>query len=92
MLDSVIPELSMLLPIHCLSMILLHHFGSEGEPFYLNPELIISVESKPDTLIRLLTGQELWVQEDPSQIVDLVRNWRSSLLNMSAILEHGKES
>lgn len=73
-------------------MILLHHFGSQGEPFYLNPELIISVEAKPDTLIRLLTGQELYVQEDPSQIVNLVRDWRSSLLNMNAIMEHGEES
>jgi flagellar protein FlbD len=72
-------------------MILLHHFGSDGEPFYLNPELIISIEEKPDTIIRLLTGQELYVQENPSQIVDLVRDWRSSLLNMNAFLDGGEK-
>jgi len=73
-------------------MILLHHFGVDGEPFYLNPELIISIEEKPDTIIRLLTGQELYVQEAPSQIVGLVRDWRSSLLNMSSIMNSGENN
>ena len=73
-------------------MILLHHFGSSGEPFFLNPELIITVESKPDTIIRLITGQEVYVQEDPAKIVDLVRDWRSSLFKMSTILSAGEDN
>jgi len=32
-------------------MILLHHFGSEGAAFYLNPELITTVEAEPDTIV-----------------------------------------
>lgn len=68
------------------SMILLHRFGKDSEPFYLNPELIITVESRPDTIIHLITGQEVYVKEQPTEIVELVRHWRSSLFSDTKIL------
>ena len=67
-------------------MILLHHFGADGEPFFLNPELIITVESKPDTIVHLITGQEVYVQEEPQAIVELVREWRSSLFRDTKVI------
>jgi flagellar protein FlbD len=65
-------------------MILLHHFGSEGAPFYLNPELITTVEAKPDTIVHLITGQEMYIRETPIQLVELVHSWRSSLFSLDA--------
>lgn len=70
-------------------MILLHHFGSEGAPFYLNPELITTVEAKPDTIVHLITGQEMYVRETPEQLVELVRDWRSSLFRLGTLLPEG---
>jgi len=72
-------------------MILLHKFGKESEPFYLNPELIITVEARPDTIVHLITGQEVYVKEQPTEIVELVRNWRSSLFSDTKVLHSGDE-
>ena len=68
-------------------MILLHHFGSAGEAFFLNPELITTVESKPDTIVHLITGQEMYVKESPAELVEKVREWRCSLLNPDSLLK-----
>lgn len=67
-------------------MISLHHFGVDGEQFFLNPELIIKIESKPDTIVHLITGQELYVRENPRDIVELVREWRSSLFDATRLI------
>ena len=72
-------------------MILLHHFGVEGEQFFLNPELIIKIESKPDTIVHLITGQELYVRENPRDVVELVREWRSSLFDATRLLANNQE-
>ncbi len=39
-----------------------------GRRFYLNPELIESVEVTPDTVILLTTGRRLVVVEPPDQL------------------------
>lgn len=36
--------------------------------FYLNPDLIISVEAMPDTVVTLTTGEKFIVQETPQEI------------------------
>jgi flagellar protein FlbD len=45
----------------------------------LNSDLIETIESTPDTLICLSNGQKLLVREQPAEIVELVRKFRSSL-------------
>lgn len=42
------------------------------EPIYVNAELIEYVETTPDTVISLTTGEKFMVLESPEQIVAMV--------------------
>jgi uncharacterized protein YlzI (FlbEa/FlbD family) len=46
----------------------------------VNCDLIEVVERNPDTVLTLVSGNRLTVQETPQQIADLVRDFRQSLL------------
>ncbi len=59
-------------------MIPLHRLT--GAEFLLNPDLIQTVESTPDTLVTLNNGVKLLVQETPQKLSDEVRAWRRSML------------
>ena len=59
-------------------MIALHRL--RGEPLLLNPDLIESVEATPDTVLTLVDGRKAIVAETPEQIVELVRQFRASVL------------
>ena len=45
----------------------------------LNSDLIETVESRPDTTIRLVTGLHLVVREPLEEILERIRAWRASL-------------
>jgi flagellar protein FlbD len=62
-------------------MIELHRLGHENEPFQLNPDLIVTVEAHPDTVVTLATGTKVVVAEGPEAIADAVRDWRVSITN-----------
>ena len=61
-------------------MITLHRLGHSAECFQLNPDLIVSVESTPDTVITLTTAAKVLVSEKPEQIAAAVRAWRGEVL------------
>lgn len=61
-------------------MIRLHRLAHAEEDFHLNPDLILSIESTPDTVVTLTTHTKLIVSERPEEVVDLVRAWRASIL------------
>ena len=61
-------------------MIMLHKLGHDAERFYLAPDLIVTVEANPDTVIALTTGAKLLVVETPQEIVELVRASRVGVL------------
>ena len=61
-------------------MIRLHRLGRPDEHFQLNPDLILSIEATPDTVVTLTTHTKLIVSERPEEVVDLVRAWRASIL------------
>jgi flagellar protein FlbD len=61
-------------------MIMLHRLGHKTEPFYLTPDLIVTVEASPDTVITLTTGAKLVVLESPEEIVGLVQGSRVNVL------------
>ena len=44
-------------------MITLHRLGHKLEIFRLNPDLIVTVESNPDTTILLTTGNKVVVDQ-----------------------------
>lgn len=61
-------------------MIVLHRLAHSEERFFLNPDLIVSVEANPDTVITLSTGTKVVVSETPVTIIQAVRAWRASVL------------
>jgi flagellar protein FlbD len=63
------------------SMITLHRLGHANEPFQLNPDLIVTVESTPDTVVTLTTAAKVVVAESPDEVVAAVRAWRVGVLS-----------
>jgi flagellar protein FlbD len=61
-------------------MIVMHRLG-QSESFQLNPDLIVTVEAHPDTVVTLATGTKVVVAESPDEVTDLVRGWRVSITN-----------
>ena len=62
-------------------MICLHKFGRQPQAVYLNPDLILSIEANPDTVVTLTTGSRLVVTETPDEVTRAVREWRASVLD-----------
>ncbi|HYA17022.1 MAG TPA: flagellar FlbD family protein [Bryobacteraceae bacterium] len=46
----------------------------------LNCDLIEHIETTPDTVITMTTGQRITVLESAAQVVDEIRQWRRSTL------------
>ena len=69
-------------------MIRLHRLGHPDEDYHLNPDLIVSIEAKPDSVVTLTTGAKLLVAECPETIVAAIAEWRASVLE-SALPRRG---
>jgi len=61
-------------------MIPLHRLTHPGEPLYINPDLIQSVEATPDTVITLTNASKLIVIETPDDVRDLICGWRAGII------------
>jgi flagellar protein FlbD len=61
-------------------MIPLHRLGNGAEKFILNPDLVVTVEATPDTVLTLRDGHKIVVAEAPEQVVRLVRAWRTRIM------------
>jgi flagellar protein FlbD len=62
-------------------VIRLRRLSSKAEAFYLNPDLIVSLEATPDTLVTLTTHTKVLVADSPEEVVAAVREWRASIIN-----------
>lgn len=62
-------------------MITLNRLGHSDEPFQLNPDMIVTIESTPDTVIALATGAKVVVAETPEQVANAVHSYRADLLS-----------
>lgn len=62
-------------------MISLHRLGHQLEEFHLNPDLIVTVEANPDTVITLTTGTKVVVAEPPERVVEEIRDYRVAVLS-----------
>ena len=62
------------------TMIKLHRLGHAVEAFNLNPDLIMTVEATPDTVITLSNGSKIVVAEPPERVVADVRAHRIEVL------------
>jgi flagellar protein FlbD len=61
-------------------MITLNRLGHSDEPFQLNPDMIVTVESTPDTVIALATGAKVVVAETPDEVAAAVHRYRADVL------------
>lgn len=62
-------------------MIVLNRLGHSDEPFQLNPDMIVTVESTPDTVIALATGAKVVVSETPQEVTAAVSAYRADVLS-----------
>ncbi len=61
-------------------MIVLNRLGHSDEPFQLNTDMIVTVESTPDTVITLATGAKVVVAETPQEVAAAVHAYRAAVL------------
>jgi len=62
-------------------MITLNRLGHSDEPFQLNPDMIVTVESTPDTVITLATGAKVVVAETPAEVAGAVHVCRTEVMS-----------
>jgi flagellar protein FlbD len=62
-------------------MITLNRLGHSDEPFQLNMDMIVTVESTPDTVITLATGAKVVVAETPEEVAAAVYAYRAAVLS-----------
>ncbi len=61
-------------------MITLNRLCHSDEPFQLNTDMIVTVESTPDTVITLATGTKVVVAETPAEVAAAVHAYRAEVL------------
>src|SRR3954453_20046054 len=66
-----------------MNVIRLHRLSARAEAFFLNPDLIVSIDSTPDTVVTLTTHQKVLVSDAPEDVVAAVQAWRASILAAS---------
>lgn len=54
--------------------------------FYVNPELIETVEETPDTVVTLTTGRKFVVRESAAQITDMVIGYRQKIFSNGIVI------
>jgi flagellar protein FlbD len=53
----------------------------------VNSDLIVFIEETPDTIITLLNGEKLVIQEKVSEVIKRVLDFRRSIFNSSIPIE-----
>jgi flagellar protein FlbD len=76
-----------MLGIGCL-VILLTRFN--GNKFYLNAELIRSVESTPDTVITLTSGEKILVKDSVKEVIKKIIIYKRVILNPDLEIPSGE--
>lgn len=51
----------------------------QGKEFYINSDLIETIEETPDTMITLITGKKITVQESSEEVVKKVIEFRKTV-------------
>jgi uncharacterized protein YlzI (FlbEa/FlbD family) len=68
------------------AVILVHKLSHDREPFYINPDLIVSIEAHPDSVLTLDNGGKVVVADTTDELLDAIREWRRSLLVAPPVL------
>jgi flagellar protein FlbD len=59
-------------------VIILTRLGN-GLPIAVNPDLIERAETTPDTVVTMMDGHKMVVEEPLEDVVALIREWRASI-------------
>ena len=62
-----------------------------GTKFYLNAELIQSIEGTPDTVITLTNETKILVKEPPAKVVSEIIEYRRKIRNDYPVNKSGEE-
>ncbi|MGH2913376.1 MAG: flagellar FlbD family protein [Solirubrobacteraceae bacterium] len=69
-------------------MITLHRLGHAVDPFQINPDVIVTVEAMPDTVITIVNGQKIVVAEPPERVADEIAAYRATILAQALNRRH----
>lgn len=61
-----------------------------GTKYYLNADLIMSVEGTPDTVISLTNGTKFIVKDRPEEVVQLIIRYQRLVRNPEKELQRGE--
>lgn len=50
-----------------------------GAIYFINPDMLLTVEATPDTVITLTNGEKLLVRETPAQLVERFTNFKRKI-------------
>ncbi len=80
------------------TVIILTRLGN-GLPVAVNPDLIERAEPTPDTVLTLIDGHKLVVEEPLQDVVSMIREWRASvaaqaisMVNVSGFADAGQSA
>jgi flagellar protein FlbD len=51
----------------------------DNKELFVNAELILFVESKPDTILTLTTGEKIIVKESQEEVVDRIVSYKQTI-------------
>jgi flagellar protein FlbD len=71
-----------------VALILVHRL--KGEPFFVNADLIDSVEATPDTVLSLVDGRRVVIADAPEEIVERIIHFRAAVLVAAEQLRAGE--
>ena len=57
----------------------------QGTEYYLNSDLIMTIEETPNTVISLLNGVKIVVKEDMDEVVERIKDFRKEINDPSTI-------
>jgi len=69
-------------------MITLHRLGHAVDTFQINPDVILTIEATPDTVITLMNGQKIVVAEPPERVADAIQEYRTTVFAQALIRRH----
>jgi flagellar protein FlbD len=69
-------------------MITLHRLGHAVDTFQINPDVILTVEATPDTVITIMNGQKIVVAEPPERVADEIQEYRAMVLALALTRRH----
>ena len=63
----------------------------QGKEYYVNSDLIETIEETPDTIIGLVTGKKFLVMEKPEELIAQIIKFRNSVNGQVRIVHIQKE-